>query len=94
MSGGQPESPYQEGNIQWVPIKGGGCARLGQHEEGCPADSVIRFHKNYIHASCFHPQKQITSNIASIGVPASNCRLGSYPSIMGKCQPQFEFDFD
>ncbi|XP_035710168.1 uncharacterized protein LOC110852977 isoform X2 [Folsomia candida] len=87
-------SSFQYENVQWVPVHGGGCARLGFEEEGCPAGGVVRFHKDYIIPSCHTPPKRLNTNIGSIGVPASNCRLGSYPSIMGKCQPQFEFDFD
>jgi len=81
-------------NVQLVPVKGGRCARLGVHEEGCPEGAVVQFHKDYILPSCFPPPKLLVNKIGSIGVPASHCRIGSYPSIMGKCQPQFEFDFD
>src|SRR5665811_908661 len=71
--------------VQWVPIKGGRCARLGSHVEGCPENAVVRFHSNYILPSCFKPKKSYPVGIASIGVPSSACSLGSYPSILGNC---------
>lgn len=87
---------YQYDSSEWVPVKGGKCVQLGSHQEGCPEGSIVRFHKDYALPSCFTPPKSTTHkvSVSSIGVPASNCKIGSYPSIMGKCQPQFEFDFD
>lgn len=88
-----------------VPIKGGRCAILNQHAEGCPEGSVVRFHSNYILPSCYNPpkrdnkrdnRKEIGFSAGAIGVGAysSPCPLGSAKAITGACQPYFEFDFE
>ncbi|ODN03649.1 hypothetical protein Ocin01_03055 [Orchesella cincta] len=80
---------------EFVPIKGGRCAQLGKWTEGCPEGSVVRFHTDYILPSCFQPPKhKLGQSLGAIGVPALNCPVGSWRSIMGKCQPSFDFDFE
>jgi len=79
---------------EFVPIKGGGCAELGTRIEGCPEGSKVQFHKDYILPSCTEPPKKVIVSSGTLGVPPASCPLGSYPSIMGRCQPDFQFDFE
>lgn len=83
-------------DVEWVPINGGGCARLNQHSEGCPEGSVVRFHQNYIMPSCYDPPKRkFGMSTSAIGVGAyTTCPLGSAKAITGLCQPLFDFDFE
>jgi hypothetical protein len=98
LSGDTKEDSDRHYNLhgaEIVPIKGGGCAELGTHMEGCPEGSKVEFHKGFILPSCGEPPKKAWPvSSGTIGVPPASCPLGSYPSIMGRCQPDFQFDFE
>jgi len=59
-------------------------------------DCTIGFQKGRVIPTCLEldlSKKEDVLSTGSIGVPASPCPIGSFPSIMGKCQPKFDFDF-
>lgn len=85
-----PESPFVQPDILWVPLNGTGpCVQLNkENSEYCGEGDIVLFNVGDIVPKCGFRRRDIEARATIV---RNACPPGSFYSIIGRCQPDWDF---